>query len=275
MKNGIYLVATPIGNIGDISFRAVEVLKEATVVACEDTRVTKKLFSLLNISTGGKKFISLHNYNETEQAQSVINEALSGNVVAYASDAGSPLISDPGYKLAQKCREQGVYLTTIPGACAAVCGLQLSGLPTNNFMFAGFVPNKDKARKESLSKFKNIPTTLIFYETSNRLLKTLGVAAEVFENRQIAVAREITKLYEECRVGTAKELIEHYQENEPKGEIVLIIAPPENVKTIDYEEELKTELKNKTLKSAVKTIVEKYNLNKNDVYQKALELKNG
>ncbi|MCQ2741083.1 MAG: 16S rRNA (cytidine(1402)-2'-O)-methyltransferase [Alphaproteobacteria bacterium] len=275
MKNGIYLVATPIGNKEDITFRAVEVLKNAEVIACEDTRVTKKLFSLLDISTGHKTFISLHNYNEEETAQSVIDEALKGNVVAYVSDAGSPLISDPGYKLAKKCREQGVYVTTIPGACAAVCGLQLSGLPTNTFMFVGFIPNKDKARKDFLEKYKDVETTLVFYETANRLLKTLESAKQVFGNREIAVAREISKIYEECQNGTAEELIAHFTENPPKGEIVLMVAPPQKAKKVDYEEELKAELQKQSLKSAVKKIIEKYDLNKNEVYQKALEFKNG
>ena len=275
MKSGIYLVATPIGNKEDITFRAVEVLKNAEVIACEDTRVTKKLFSLLEISTGHKTFISLHNYNEEETAQSVIDEALKGNVVAYVSDAGSPLISDPGYKLAKKCREQGVYVTTIPGACAAVCGLQLSGLPTNTFMFVGFIPNKDKARKDFLEKYKDVETTLIFYETANRLLKTLESAKQVFGNREIAVAREISKIYEECQNGTAEELTAHFTENPPKGEIVLMVAPPQKAKKVDYEEELKAELQKQSLKSAVKKIIEKYDLNKNEVYQKALEFKNG
>ena len=275
MKSGIYLVATPIGNIGDITLRGIEVLKNADTIACEDTRMTKKLLSLLGIPAHGKNFITLEDHNETETAQSVINEAEEGKIVAYVSDAGSPLISDPGYKLAKKCREQGVYLTTIPGACAVICGLQLSGLPTNNFMFAGFIPNKDKARKDHLSKYKDVQTTLVFYETANRLVKTLAVADEVFNKREIAVAREITKIFEECRTGTAAELMDYYAENPPKGEIVLMVAPPEEDTETDYKEELIKEMAQNSLKTAVKNIVDKYKLNKNEVYQMALELKNG
>lgn len=277
MKNGIYLVATPIGNTGDISIRALEVLKSAEIIACEDTRVTKKLFSLLGIPATGKTFFILHDHNEEENAQKLIDLVKEGQTAAYVSDAGSPLISDPGYKLAKKCREQNVYLTTIPGACAAVCALQLSGLPTNNFMFAGFVPNKDKARAEALAKYKDVDTTLVFYETANRLIKTLTAAEKIFGNRELAVAREISKLYEECRNGTAAGLIAYYTENPPKGEIVLMVSPPLKItETVcDYEEELAEEIKKSTLKTAVKNIVAKYNLNKNDVYQKALELKNG
>ena len=274
MKNGIYLVATPIGNIADITLRALDVLKNADIIACEDTRVTKKLFSLLGISTTGKNFVSMNDHNEEDVSQGLIDSAKEGHIVAYVSDAGSPLISDPGYKLSKKCRKQNVYITTIPGACAAICALQLSGLPSNCFTFVGFIPNKDKARYDLFNKYKNYDSTLIFYETANRLTKTLEAAKDIFANREISVAREITKLYEECKNGTAEELIQYYTENNPKGEIVLMVAPSTEEFIIDYEPELIEELKKSTLKTAVKTIVEKYHLNKNEVYQKALELKN-
>ena len=273
MKNGIYLVATPIGNIADITLRALDVLKNADIIACEDTRVTKKLFSLLSIPTTGKTFVTMHNHNEEDVAQNLIDSVISGHIVAYVSDAGSPLISDPGYKLAKKCRKQNVYITTIPGACAAVCALQLSGLPSNSFTFAGFIPNKDKARKDMFNKYKNYDSTLIFYETANRLIKTLEVAKDIFAGREISIAREITKMFEECKTGSVNDLLAHYTDNQPKGEIVLMIAPQTEKEVVDYEEELKSELKKTSLKTAVKNIVEKYDLNKNEVYQKALELK--
>lgn len=273
MKNGIYLVATPIGNISDITLRALDVLKNADIIACEDTRVTKKLFSLLCLSTSGKNFVTMHDHNEEDISQSLIDSAKNGHIIAYVSDAGSPLISDPGYKLSKKCRKQNVYITTIPGACAAICALQLSGLPSNCFTFAGFIPNKDKARNDFFNKYKNYDSTLIFYETANRLTKTLEVAKDIFADREISVAREITKLYEECKTGSAKELLTYYIENQPKGEIVLMIAPRTETNQIDYESELMEEMKKSSLKTAVKTIVEKYNLNKNEVYQKALRLK--
>ena len=216
----------------------------------------------------------MHDHNEEEISQSLIDSVNNGHTVAYVSDAGSPLISDPGYKLAKKCRRQNIYLTTIPGACAAVCALQLSGLPSNSFTFAGFIPNKEKARKNTFLKYKNYDSTLIFYETANRLVKTLEVIKEIYTCREIAVVREITKLYEDCKSGNAEELIQYYTTNPPKGEIVLIISPTTENIVVDYEDELKEELKKTTLKTAVKTITEKYNLNKNEVYQKALELKN-
>ena len=274
MKNGIYIVATPIGNLGDISNRAKEVLEKADIVACEDTRVTKKLFNLLGLSTN-KNFVRLEDHNEAEQTENLINWVSEGKIIAQVSDAGSPLISDPGYKLVRRCKERGMDVFAIPGACALICALQLSGLPTNSFMFAGFIPNKDKARKDLFMRLKDIDTTLTFYETANRLLKTLDAIKDIFEGREIAVAREITKVYEECRNGLASELIDYYTKNEPRGEIVLMIAPPLSSAQpdIDVEALLRKELKQNTLKTAVKNIVTEYGLNKNEVYEKALRIK--
>lgn len=276
MKNGLYVIATPIGNLGDISARARETLENADVIACEDTRVTKKLFSLLNISTK-KTFITLHDHNEEEQAAKLADLILlEGKSVAQVSDAGSPLISDPGYKLIKHCRKEGIYVTVIPGCCALICALQLSGLPTNRFLFAGFIPNKDKARKDNFEDLKNIKATLVFYETANRIVKTLTVAGEVFGDREMAVAREITKMYEECVNGTAEELIKHFEEKEPKGEMVLMIAPAEEKQNdeVDVTALLRKKLAEMPLKTAVKEIVGEYKLNKNDVYEQALRIKN-
>lgn len=276
MKNGLYIVATPIGNLGDISARAVETLKEAPVIACEDTRVTKKLFSLLGISLK-KTFITLHDHNEDEQAQKLIDAVQNDRqAVALVSDAGSPLISDPGYKLIRRCREQGVYITVLPGACALVCALQLSGLPTNKFMFAGFIPNKDKARIELFKSYAALDATVVYYETAPRILKTLAAAKEVFGGRELAVVREISKLYEECLNGTAEELTAYFTKKEPKGEFVFMVAPAEE-KTqtpIDIEALLKAKLQQMSLKSAVKALVDEYHLNKNEVYELALKIKN-
>ena len=222
MKKGLYVVATPIGNLGDISERAKEVLSAVNYVACEDTRVSKKLFSLLGISLD-KNFMTYEDHSEEERAQGIIDIITTKDeAVALISDAGSPLISDPGYKLVRKCREQEVAVYTVPGCCAVVSALQLSGLPTNRFMFAGFIPNKDKARSDLFKELAPVDTTLVFYETAPRLQKTLAAAAEIFGNREMAVAREITKMYEECVNGTAAELAVHFEQNQPKGEIVLI-----------------------------------------------------
>lgn len=199
-----------------------------------------------------------------------------GKTLALVSDAGSPLISDPGYKLIRRCREQGVKVWTVPGCCAVISALQLSGLPTNRFMFAGFIPNKDKARSDLFNELKNINTTLVFYETAPRIVKTLTAAASVFGNREIAVAREITKLYEECVNGTAEELIAHFDENPPKGEMVLMVSPPEEIdrEKIDTDALLREKLGLIPLKTAVKEVVELTGMNKNDVYAQALKIKN-
>ena len=275
MKSGLYIVATPIGNLNDISPRAIQALQEADVIACEDTRVAKKLFSLLGISHH-KEFITYQNYNEEEQSPRLIELLKEGKSIALISDAGSPLISDPGYKIVRKCREQGIYVTSIPGCCAVITALQLSGLPTNRFMFAGFVPNKEKARYDFLKELKQIPSTLVVYETAPRLLKTLEVISELYPQREVAVARELTKMYEECIHGTPQEVITHFTDFPPKGEIVVIIAPPkeENLAEMDFERILREKLISQPLKSAVKEVVETYGANKNDIYDLALRIKN-
>jgi 16S rRNA (cytidine1402-2'-O)-methyltransferase len=271
----LYIVATPIGNLGDISQRARDVLNSADIIAAEDTRVTKKLFSLLGLSLQ-KKFIVYEDHSENDKFQEIIDFINQGKVVALVSDAGSPLISDPGYKLVRECRKQSIKISVIPGACAVVCALQLSGLPTNRFMFAGFVPNKEKARIDLFSELKAINTTLVLYETANKIEKTLSALEKIIPNREIAIVREITKMYEECLSGTASVLISRIKENPLKGELVLVIEPPHEVDNtdIDLAEIIQDELKNHTLKEAVKIISDKYNLKRNDVYEKALEIKN-
>ncbi len=275
LRNGLYIIATPIGNLQDISPRAVEILRQADIIACEDTRVSKKLFSLLGLPLD-KKFIRYEDHTEAKQAQNLIDLINEGTSVALISDAGSPLISDPGYKLVHKCREQSVFVTAIPGACAVITALQLSGLPTNRFMFAGFIPNKDKARIDLFNELKSTDTTLIFYETAPRLLKTLKQAAPIFAGREIAVARELTKMYEEVVGGTIAEVIAYFEQNEPRGEFVLMIAPPiaDSHNAADIRPILQKRLQETSLKTAVKEICTQYGLNKNEVYALALELKN-
>ncbi len=272
---GLYIVATPIGNLGDLSPRAKKVLTEADVIAAEDTRIAKKLFSLLGIPLK-KIFITYEDHSEHDKYQDIIDLIKDGKSVALISDAGSPLISDPGYKLVRECRKQDIYVTALPGACAVICALQLSGLPTNRFMFAGFVPNKDSARENLIAELKNINTTLVLYETAKRLSKTLDVINRLMPEREISVIREISKLYEECICGTISEVKMRITENPIKGEIVLVIAPPtESESNIpDLETLLKEELKTCSLKEAVKKITDTYRLKRNDVYEKALEIKN-
>lgn len=275
LRNGLYIIATPIGNLQDISPRALEILREVEVVACEDTRVSKKLLALLGISLG-KKFIPYHDHNEEENADKLAEIIAAGQAVALISDAGSPLISDPGYKLVRQCRARDLYVTAVPGACAVITALQLSGLPTNRFMFAGFIPNKDKARTDLFRELAGVDTTLIFYETARRLTKTLTAAQEIFAGRELAVVREITKLYEETVSGDFAAVLQHFNANEPKGEFVIIIAPPTQAATPsipDIRPLLQQRLHETSLKTAVKEICTRYGLNKNEVYALALELK--
>lgn len=274
---GLYIVATPIGNLKDISQRAIDILSEATIIAAEDTRVSKKLFSLLNIPSN-KTFITYEDHSEQDKFQYIINLILEENSVALISDAGSPLISDPGYKLVRECRKLDIKVTTLPGPCAVVCALQLSGLPTNRFMFAGFIPNKDKARLDLFNELKGINSTLVLYETAQRIEKTLLALAQIMPLREIAVVREISKLYEECIQGTVEDVIEKISAMPIKGEIVLVIAPPSEMESekssLDIDALLIEEMKHFSLKESVKNISQKYNLKKNDVYDKALLLKN-
>lgn len=271
---GLYVVATPIGNLNDISARALDTLNAAEIIACEDTRVTKKLFALLGISLS-KRFICYQNYNEEDKAAGIVDIIKNGQAVALVSDAGSPLISDPGYKLVSLCRKEGVKVYSIPGASAVICALQLAGLPTNRFMFAGFIPNKDKARADLFNELKSINTTLVLYETAPRLLKTLQTAAEVFGSREMAVVREITKLYEDARNGTAQELTQYFTDNPVKGEIVMVIAPPcqRESAEIDVTAELLTRMQKMSLKSAVEEVTALGGQSKKEVYAYALTLK--
>lgn len=273
--SGLYIVATPIGNLKDISFRAKEILSEADVIAAEDTRVSRKLFSLLGISSK-KTFIAYEDHLEQEKFQQIIDLIKEGKSVALISDAGSPLISDPGYKLVRECRKQGIYVTTVPGASAVISALQLSGLPTNRFMFAGFIPNKDKARIDLFTELKDINTTLVLYETAIRLEKSLNALQQIMPNREIAVVREITKMYEETIFGSVESVLNKINDNPVKGEIVIVVAPPaeKDSQDVDLNTVLMEELKHRSLKEAVKNVAEKHGFKRNEVYEKALQIKN-
>ncbi len=273
MQNGLYIVATPIGNIKDITFRAVETLTNAQVIACEDTRITQKLLNLLNIN-GKKEFITIADHNEEKHIQKILQQLEAGKTVALVSDAGSPLISDPGFKLIREVRKHGFYITTIAGPCALICALQLSGLASDRFTFVGFIPTKDKAKKDFLSSFKGANFgTIICYESPNRLQKTLNVIKDVFPLSQICVAREISKLYEEIFTASVDEVITHFEQKQIKGEIVILISPQEEKPAIDIDKALTEALKTQNLKTAVNNICNLYGLKKNEVYKKALELK--
>ncbi len=222
LSPGLYIVATPIGNLGDITVRARDTLAACDGVACEDTRVTGKLMKHLGIS----KPLWRYNDHSDDRDRARLVASMADRAVALVSDAGTPLVSDPGFRLVHDARAAGVPVATLPGACAAIAGLTVSGLPNDRFMFAGFLPVKDKARRDMLSELRDVPATLVFYETAPRLLKSLAAIGAVLPDRLVSVARELTKLHEECRTGPAAELARHYEAHPARGEIVLMIGPP-------------------------------------------------
>ena len=218
----LYLVSTPIGNLGDISPRAKEVLINADLIACEDTRTSRNLFNLIGIPV--KATTPYHDHNADEARPKLIQKLKQGQNIALVSDAGTPLVSDPGYKLVRDCLKEGIKVSTIPGANAVLSALQLSGLSSANFYFGGFLPTKSGARKDHLAQVQNLKSTLIFYESPNRLIKALQDVLAVYGNREMAVVREITKKFEEVKKDSVANLLAYYTQNgEPKGEIVLVI----------------------------------------------------
>jgi 16S rRNA (cytidine1402-2'-O)-methyltransferase len=219
---GLYIVATPIGNLADLSPRAAAILGAADIIAVEDSRVTAKLLRHAGIK---RPMVPYHDHNGDAVRPQLIARMGSG-VVALVSDAGTPLISDPGYKLVRDARAAGHVVTTIPGPCAAVAALTLAGLPTDRFLFMGFLPPKEKARADTIEEVKAIRATLIFYESGPRLAACLTALSAGLGDREAAVAREITKRFEECVTGTLSTLALRYADAPPKGEIVIIVAPP-------------------------------------------------
>lgn len=220
MAGTLYLVATPIGNLADISHRALQVLRDAAVIACEDTRHTRKLLQHYGINT---RTVSYHEHNEQHRAHELIALLNEGSDVAVVSDAGTPAISDPGFRLVRAAIENGITVTPVPGPSALISALVAAGLPTDEFFFGGFLPARSSARRARLSELRAIPGTLIFYEAPHRLAASLRDAYEVLGEREAVVARELTKLHEEIRRGRLGELAEYYANVEPRGEIVLLI----------------------------------------------------
>ncbi len=271
LSPGLYIVATPIGNLGDITLRAVEVLKGCDGVACEDTRVTGKLMKHLGLS----KPLWRYDDHASDNDRSRLIELMQTRAVALVSDAGTPLVSDPGYRLVREARERGIPITSIPGPCAAVVGLTLSGLPNDRFLFAGFLPAREKARADVLKDLGGVPSTLVFYETGPRLTKTLAAIGEVLPGRKVAVARELTKLHEECRTGSSLELCEWYTKHPPKGEIVLLVSPP-NEQTLgeaDADAMLAEALETLKPSQAVAQVAKATGVDRKTLYARAMEMR--
>jgi 16S rRNA (cytidine1402-2'-O)-methyltransferase len=273
LKSGLYLVATPIGNLRDITLRAIDTLNAADVVACEDTRVSGKLFQALGFK---KKLMPLHDHNEEGQAKEIIRLITEGKSVALISDAGMPLISDPGYKLVRTCLEHGVTVTSLPGANSPLMALQLSGLPSDAFSFIGFLPAKSKARRDCLEQWKNVPATLIVFESAARVEDSCADILAVMGDRPMTLTRELTKKFEDVWPSSVSGILERLKrDGAPKGEIVLVIGRGEDrPEDIDLDGLLVAAMKNGSLKEAVADVVAATGLNKKAVYNRALELKN-
>jgi 16S rRNA (cytidine1402-2'-O)-methyltransferase len=271
LSPGLYIVATPIGNLGDITLRAIEVLRGVSAVACEDTRITGKLLNHLGL----KKRMIRYDDHAGEADRDRLLALMTQEPVALVSDAGTPLISDPGYRLVRHAREAGIAVTSLPGPSAAIVALTLSGLPNDRFLFAGFLPVKDKARRDVLGDLAAVPATLVFYETAPRLGDSLAAIADVLPGRDVAVARELTKKFEECRTGAPAELAAHYAAHPPRGEIVLLIGPPVDspVEAVDADAMLRAELATSKPSQAAGKVAKRTGLDRKTLYARALELK--
>lgn len=278
LAGGLYFVATPIGTARDITLRALDVLASADVIAAEDTRSLRKLMEIHGVPLEGRRILSYHDHSGTGARERIMAELAQGKSVAYASEAGMPLIADPGYDLGKQAAEAGFTVTCAPGASAVVTALTLAGLPTDAFFFAGFLPNASGARRTRIEALRDIPGTLVFYESPKRLGACLSDLAQVLgDERQAAVCRELTKKFEEVRRGSLAELSEQYRDATVKGEIVLLVerAHSQAVNDSDVEEALRQALETHSVRDAADLVSKMYDLPRRPIYQKALQLGKG
>jgi 16S rRNA (cytidine1402-2'-O)-methyltransferase len=271
---GLYVVATPIGNLGDMTARAIETLKAADVIACEDTRVTGVLLQRFAIATPMTPY---HDHNADRVRPQLIARLQAGDVVALVSDAGTPLISDPGYKLVRDCAAAGVATIPLPGPSALLAAAAVAGLPTDRIQFAGFLPSKTGARREALMEFKSLRASLVFYESPQRLAETLADMAAVYGARDVAVCRELTKLHEEVRRGTLGELAATYAAADtPKGEVVIVVggAQENHAATTEaaLDQALRGAMQTMSVRDAAASVAAALNHPRREVYARALTL---
>ena len=270
---GLYVVATPIGNLSDMTLRAADVLGAADLVACEDTRVSAKLFAHLGIKP---KTTSYHDHNADDKRPHLLGELQAGKIVALISDAGTPLISDPGYKLVREALALGIRVIPIPGVSSVTAALCASGLPTDRFFFAGFLPPKAAARAKAIAELAAIPATLVLFESTRRLADALAALADGLGLREAVIARELTKLHEELRRGTLAELATHYEvAGAPKGEAVIVISPPPTAVACDADTDslLREALHVLSVKDAAAHVAKVTGLPRQELYSRALALK--
>ncbi|MCB1563739.1 MAG: 16S rRNA (cytidine(1402)-2'-O)-methyltransferase [Alphaproteobacteria bacterium] len=273
IRPGLYLIATPIGNLADISLRALDTLAAADLIVCEDTRVSGKLLSYYGLK---RPLLPYNDHNADRQRGTILRALESGQIVALISDAGTPLVSDPGYKLVRACREAEIYVTVVPGASAVLSGVQLSGLPAVPFTFLGFLPSKSAARRTALEGWKAVSSTLVLFEAPQRLTDSLQDILSVLGDRPAALVREITKLYEEARLGMVSGLLEEIKASgAPKGEQVIVIGPPEVVAVTEeaLQALLAESLKTMTTKEAAAFVAQQTGHSKKQLYEMALALR--
>ena len=271
LEPGLYIVATPIGNLSDLGPRAAAILAQADVIAVEDSRVTAKLLRHIGVK---RPMIAYHDH-VAEGVRPALVARMASEAVALVSDAGTPLISDPGYKLVRDARAAGRAIVTIPGPCAAVAALTLAGLPTDRFLFIGFLPEKAKARDEAIAEVAEIRATLILYESGKRLVKTLDALLRGLGERPAAIAREISKLYEECQDGTLSELAARYGLAPPRGEIVIVVGPPLPLRAASQSEgdaAISEALTRLSPARAAGEVAKKLGLDRRTLYERALAL---
>lgn len=266
---GLYVVATPIGNLADLSPRAADTLRRADRVLAEDKRVSAKLLA----HAGSRAPMATYHDHSSEAERVAIVERLGQEAIALVSDAGTPLISDPGYKLVRAARAAGHAVHTIPGPCAAIAALTLAGLPTDRFLFAGFLPAKAKARSDSITELAAVRATLVLYESGPRLSDSLAALSQGLGEREAAVVREISKLHEECVTGSLAELSERYAEAPPKGEIVIVVGPPKVQQATDAELDsaLDEAMARLSPSRAAAEVAERLGVPKKRAYARALE----
>ncbi|MDL2339705.1 MAG: 16S rRNA (cytidine(1402)-2'-O)-methyltransferase [Pseudomonadota bacterium] len=267
---GLYVVATPIGNLGDLTVRAADVLARADLILAEDTRVTGKLLA----HSGSKVPLRRHDDHSSDDERARVVAMLGDKAVALVSDAGTPLISDPGYRLVRDARAAGRTIHTLPGPCAAIAALTLAGLPTDRFLFIGFLPAKAKARADAIAEVAGLRATVLLYESGPRLAATLAALAQGLGDREAAVAREITKLHEECVSGSLSDLARRYANSPPKGEIVIVVGPPaEQAEASDDEldQALDEALKDRSPSRAAAEVAERLGVPRKRAYARALE----
>lgn len=274
LQPGLHIVATPIGNLRDITLRAIDTLQDADEILAEDTRVARRLLDTYDIRT---KVSPYHDHNGAKRRPEILEKLAAGGCIALISDAGTPLVSDPGWKLARTALDAGHRVLPIPGASALLSGLVASGLPSDRFMFCGFLPAKTTARKREAKSLANVPSTLVFYESGPRLTACLNdLADSLGGDREAAVARELTKLFEETRRGSLRELAAHYAENgHPKGEIVVLVGPPtaKDLTQDVIDDALRAAMTDLPLKQAANKVAADLGLAKRDAYQRGLALK--